>query len=371
MVSSREGSLSIPAVWTAVDTVSRVIASLPIGLYEKTKKGRRHLGADPLDYLVSSEPDEYMTGFNWRRGFFAQACFRDAFARIYRNGHGDVVRLKLLDSTCMDVQRNMKGEVIYRYCDSHTGEIATLFPFEVLHVKGLTLDGIVGQDVISRHRNTFGIAAAADEYGNSFFGNFAGIPGYLKSKTAIPPTERDLIESNFNRKFAGARKAGKAPLLDADMDYIPTGVGPDKAMLNEVRSFQVRQVARIFGVPLHLFADLGDTTFNNVEMMSTNFVTIVLRPWAVQFEQELRLKLLSKADRVAGKKFFYLNLTDLLRGDTKTRALLYQTMFNTGSLSPNEIRAMENLNHREGGDEYFLQLNLSGSQGTNDKSENL
>ena len=42
----------------------------------------------------------------------------------------------------------------------------------------------------------------------------------------------------------------------------------------------------------------------------------------------------------------------MLRVDTATRAAYYQTRFNIGSMSPNEIREYEDENGFDGGDEY-------------------
>ncbi|MBR1895497.1 MAG: phage portal protein, partial [Pyramidobacter sp.] len=52
------------------------------------------------------------------------------------------------------------------------------------------------------------------------------------------------------------------------------------------------------------------------------------------------------------------NLEGLLRGDIKSRYEAYQIGINNGFLSPNEARAKEDLNPREGGDEFMTPLNM-------------
>ena len=89
----------------------------------------------------------------------------------------------------------------------------------------------------------------------------------------------------------------------------------------------------------------------------------------MQFEQECAVKLLTSEEKDADSHFFRLNLDGLLRGDTQSRASYYNTMFNIGAMSPNDVRELENLNRRDDGDEYFVPLNMVGNEGTNSPQE--
>ena len=48
----------------------------------------------------------------------------------------------------------------------------------------------------------------------------------------------------------------------------------------------------------------------------------------------------------------------LLRATPAERTAFYTAMVNAGVLSPNDVRALENLNPRDGGDEYLTPLNM-------------
>ena len=56
--------------------------------------------------------------------------------------------------------------------------------------------------------------------------------------------------------------------------------------------------------------------------------------------------------------FAKFNVNSLLRGDMKSRAEFYTKLQQTGSLSPNEIRALEDLDPRDGGDIYLTPMNM-------------
>jgi hypothetical protein len=46
----------------------------------------------------------------------------------------------------------------------------------------------------------------------------------------------------------------------------------------------------------------------------------------------------------------------MLRGDTQSRAEYYTALYNIRAISPNEVRALENMNPYEGGDAYGMPL---------------
>ena len=50
-------------------------------------------------------------------------------------------------------------------------------------------------------------------------------------------------------------------------------------------------------------------------------------------------------------------MNGLLRGDMQARAEFYKTLDNTGAITSNQIRRLEDMNGYDGGDVYFRQLN--------------
>ena len=94
-------------------------------------------------------------------------------------------------------------------------------------------------------------------------------------------------------------------------------------------------------------------------MMTTIFVTLCLRPWAVQAEQEMLIKLLTRDEKESEKYFFRHNFEGLLRGDTASRAAFYASGILNGWLLRNEVRDKENLNRIEGLDKPLVPVNMA------------
>lgn len=75
-----------------------------------------------------------------------------------------------------------------------------------------------------------------------------------------------------------------------------------------------------------------------------------------QYEEEQTYKLLTDSELKKGLEI-RINMMAELRGDAASRANWYRTMRDTGVLSVNEIRALEDLPFIDGGDTHYASLN--------------
>ena len=360
---SRTSALSVPAIWAAVDTICKALASLPFGIFQQTEQGSRPAKAHPLYHLIRINPTpdlELYSAYTFKYAFFADACFGDAFAKIHRNGIGRPTNLELLDASDVTMYQRDDGRPYYvvrrtvgtRFIDE------ILFPSDILHIKGLTINGLRGEDVTRVHADSIGMSIAAEQYGGYFFGNGASPSGALIYPNAVTPQNRDMAQSKFAKKYGGVANTGQTIVLDGGAKYERISLSPEEATLNDTRNFQVNQASRIFGVPVPLLAQLDKATLNNMETMGIQFVTMCLRPWAVQVEQEFALKLLTSTEQRSENYFFRFNFNGLLRGATKERGEYYKQGLGgpstgIGWLSVNEVRELENLDRVPDGDSVF------------------
>ncbi len=357
---TKESALSVPAIWSAVDVVSKTLASLPFDIYRREGKETEIAEDHPIRYIIKTEPMPYMSAFNFKRALYADACFGNAYAKIYRNGIGRPVELEKLDSRSVTIWHDNAGQMWYRVSRTVNGQWRDemLKPADVIHIKGLTLNGMAGEDVITRHQDTLGISVAANRYGAAFFGNGAHVGGVVEYPGTLDPKQRTLLSSKVNSEYSGPDNVAKTMILDAGMKYSKVGLNPAEAMLNDARGFQVNESARIFGVPAHILQQLDRATFNNIETMNIQFVVLCLVPFAVQVEDEFKIKLLNPSEKRAGNLFFKHNMNALMRGDVKSRGEYYDRMQKNLTYTINDIRALDDLNPVPWGDLPFAQAGM-------------
>lgn len=91
-----------------------------------------------------------------------------------------------------------------------------------------------------------------------------------------------------------------------------------------------------------MIGDLTHATFSNIEHQAIEFVQFSLMPWIKCIEMEFDRKLFMESEK--NRFGVKLNVDGLLRGDIVTRSQLYQSAINSGWMTRDEARAMENMN---------------------------
>lgn len=140
------------------------------------------------------------------------------------------------------------------------------------------------------------------------------------------------------------------------MSFQPITVNPADAQLLETRQFNVIDICRFFGVsPVKAF-DLSKSSYSTVEATELAFLTDTLSPLLEKVEQEFERKLYKPSEKDSIDVRFDTSM--LLRADKAALANYYNTLFNIGVVSPNEIRKQLDLPAIEGGDATFVQVNI-------------
>ena len=350
----QNSSLAITTVWACVTLLSESVGILPIHLYKKTPSGRavvdNHPGLQVLNYPNSNLGltridlmQHLMVGLTlWGNGY--AIIRRDTMT-------ADPVRLELVEPYNVTPTISEDGRLFYNV----SGEM--IAADDMIHVKGLVVDGYQGKSPIAVHRENLALTLQVQSFGEKFFskgGNTEGvftIPGELKAES-YERLKKDLI-----KKFSGIGNAHMPLLLEGGLKYDRVNIPPEDAQFLGTRKFQKSEIASIYRVPPHMVGDLERATYSNIEQQSQEFVTYCLLPYLEKIEMQLNYKLLQIKQR--GKYYFKFSLTGLLRADSKSRSEFYKNMNLIGCLSANEIRALEELNSYEGGDNFFVQQNMS------------
>ncbi|OYV42252.1 MAG: phage portal protein [Burkholderiales bacterium 21-58-4] len=137
--------------------------------------------------------------------------------------------------------------------------------------------------------------------------------------------------------------------------YHQISVTPEDAQFLETRRFHVTDIARWFGVPPHKIGDLDRATNNNIEQQALEFVQETLGPMAERWEASIEAELLFDDEDLEAEFQF----SQLMRGDSQSRATFYNMGIQSGWLTRNEARIAENLNPLPGLDQPLRPLNMA------------
>lgn len=354
-----DSALRMSAVFACVRILSSTVASLPLHIYQYMDNGGRRRAKDHSLYdLLHNLPNKWQTSYEWRQLQAVHLLLRGNAYSYIVPGRRAVDQLIPLHPDRVTPFKAPDGTVAYEYVQDN-GERKVLLGQEVHHLRGISLDGITGISPIEFNRETLGMTLAAEQFGASYFGNGTVIGGVLEHPNRLGDEAYARLKKSWADRHQGPQDAHKPAILEEGMKWVPLGVPPDQAQFLETRKFQISEIARIFGVPPHMLADVDKSTSwgSGIEEQGIGFVRYVLRPWLILWEQAISRDLLSETDR----RDYYaeFNVDALLRGDSAARAEYYKAGINDGWLTRNEVRIKENENPIDGLDEPLQPLNMT------------
>lgn len=350
---NQDTALNISAVWACNKVLAEDIASLPLHVYQRTDSGAIKAVDHPIYQLLHDSPNEFQTPIVFHEQMQTYVnLWGNAFAIIKRDQNYIPNSFEVIHPK--DVTIIKKNKVWYKV----EGYKNLIQSENMIHILAIAIkNDYKGISPILAAKEVLGGGLALQEFANRFFGSGANLSGTLSTDQKLTDDAIKRLREGFDARYAGIDKAHKTAVLEQGLKFQRIGIEPEAAQFLESRRFSVEEIARWFRVPPHMIADLSKSSFSNIEQQSMNYVIYTLRSWLVRWEQEYNRKLFTTEER---KKYFVqFNIDGLLRGDAAARAALYQSLYNISAISPNEIRAKENMNPYEGGDEYFRQLNMA------------
>jgi len=361
-VFDSDKALTLTSVWNAIRLLSESVSSLPITVYKKENNGDKVEDVNNRIYnLIKFKPNNFQNKIT----FFEYVMFSvltdgNAYVQIVRDNSANPVQLIPLNPSNVNIFIK-ENELFYQMDGGSVLDSA-----DVLHIKLITDNGIEGLSPIDQCAKAINWNLSIEEFGSTFFKNGAKPSSVLSTDRALSETAIERLKNSFNSSYAKLKSSNSTIILEEGLTFKPISISPEQAQFLASRQFGIEEIARIFNIPPHMLKDLSKSSFNNIEMQSQEYVTYTLMPYLTRIEQEMNLKLFRTNE--LGKTFVEFNVNGLLRGDVKTRNEAYKTAIQNGYMSINEVRQKENLNSIEGGDQHFIQMNMTTIENIGDAS---
>ncbi|MBB4152911.1 HK97 family phage portal protein [Sphingomonas jinjuensis] len=341
-----ETALEVPAVFDAVNFLSRMMATLPLHAYRSAAGEAKRVDGE-LQMLLNEAPNDEWTSADWRR-YMWQGVFTGGrgVSWIERRGVRPVA-IWPMDPNQTTVGRR-GGRRYYRIG-------ANEYPAaDVIDVTfALRPDQLAAYGPIHVGRKSIGLAIAMNDFAAGFFAGGGIPPMALEGPLPQGPDAFKRATEQIQRAIELARKAGRAFFgMPPGHSLKPVGIDPDKGQMTEARLFQIQEIARLYGLPPVFLQDLSKGTFSNTEQQDLQLVKHLVVHWAVIFEQQLNLKLFGQRRRAREIKH---NLEGLQRGDFKSRVEGIARQIQTAQITPNEARALEDRPPLPDGDTLYIQ----------------
>jgi len=351
-----ERALYATAVFSCVNLLSSVIASIPLVLKRELEDGDTENASEhPVFKLLTGKPNKYMTPYAFWLYNLECILLRGGFISwVNRLDNGKPIGFYPLHPD--SVSREMTDDGLMLISGIARWSPGKFMKFDKEPIESFfwanyrTLDGVNPVSPIKYAAESIGMALSAEQHGARVFNNDATPPLVIQHPEKLSP-EHLLKLAKMWKKGGTGDNYGMPRFLDGGAKLEKIAMSNEDAQYIESRKFQREDICGIFHVPPSMVGDTSKSQgWNTLEHKNRDFLTYTLNPYLTNIMQAVTFCLLTEAESDSIKPYYETQM--LMRGDIKGRAEYYKNLYNMGALSPNELRRMEGMNSRDGGNEY-------------------
>lgn len=359
-VVTAETSLTQGAVYACVRLLSGPPATLPLHVKRRIDARTREDASDSeLWILLNRRPNRWQKPHQFKRMMQAHVLLRGNAYALKVVSRGNLLELLPLDPDRVVVTQNDDLTLKFKYT-RRDGRQVDLDQREVFHLYGLSLNGFSGVTPITYARETIGLAMSQEDYGATTFRNGARVAGVLEHPLKLGDEARLNLKASLDEYRQGGQSEGKFLITEEGMKFSRMALSAQDAQWIESRKLSRSDIAMFFGVPPSMIGDNSGSDSNwgtGLEQKANGFVTFTLEDYLTMWEEGVTIDL--NTDPAIYARF---NRAALVKGDIKTRWDAYVKGLQWGVWSPNEVRGLEDMNPREGGDIFYPPPNTAGGE---------
>lgn len=336
-------ALRCPAVLAAIRVISEAVATLPVRVVDVvTQQPVQH----PAQALLAGDWNAWTTSYEGMVALVVDALSQDrgGIAWINRVGGRPIEMIRFNPSTITVEYNDVTGEP--RYSISTASGSRPLEAADIVHLDPFRA---LGRCPLTLAREAIGLALTMEAHAGRLFGNGARPSGVLTVKGSMTADAITKIREAWTLAH-GPGKSGGTAVVGSDATYTALTMTSVDSQFQELRTFQLQEIARAFRVPPHMLYDLGRATWGNSEQMGLEFLSYTLQPWLDAIKGALQRALFTPDERQTLAIEF--DTDDLTRADIGARAQAYSSLISARVLNPNEARRWEGLPAYEGGDAF-------------------
>ena len=338
---SEDSVMGLAAYWCGVNQIADAVSALPLTVRKRIVGGRDEEAPDhPLAQLFKTG----VCGYLGEKDFTKMVVYHrlthgNSYWRIHDNHRGQIETLQpLLPDRTKPVVNFATGDIYYNVADSVTGRTASHLPaWEVLHIKGLTRDGIWGLSPIAVMRDNLGLGIAAERYGSKFFANDATPSGILSTEQVLDDDTVKKMSKGWIEAHGGEKQRSPA-VLHGGITYQPIALPPGDSQFLQTRVHSIQDVGRILGCPPSKLYDPSHSTYNNIAQEDLAFHNDTVKPLAISIADELNRQLMPNDEY-----YFAFDLVGGQAGTQTDRFRSYSIGLKAGFISKLEVRRAEGL----------------------------
>lgn len=367
------GALYTKQLWVYTLVRKRALATrrLPLKVYRRTDQGRQEDRETPYAALLRRPNRRHSASFMWEWTSSTLDIYGEALWLKLRGRDGRPVELWPVHPTNVSVETVdadqaqrwsvPKGSLLYVYGPGVLVGSDPQFVIperDVIHFKTYKPDSTArGLSPLEPLRQTLVNEDAARRASSAFWTNGGRPSGYLSHPQTLSDAAMGRLKAQWNEMHSGVDNFGKWAILEEGMKPEVLSLSAEEAQYIESRRLNREEVCAAYDVPPPVVHILDRATFSNITEQMRSMYRDTMAPHIGSLEAELDFQL--RPDFEADDSLYAEFLMDeVLRGTLEERAAAIQAAINSGQLTPNEGRALDNRPAMPGGDRLFINSTM-------------
>ena len=325
---TRDKALTLPAVSGAVDFISGSIASMPVKLY-KYKNGKvEEVQRDNRVRMLNGDTGNTLDGFQTKKAMVDDYLLgKGGYCYIQRDRQNNVTALKYIPDIDVTVWSN--SDPMNRFVQFYVGA-NKIYPWNMIKLLRNTKDGASGKGLTEEISKALETAYSTLVYQLGLVKTGGNKKGFLQAERRLGQEEIDKLKDAWKRLYTN--NTDNVMVLNNGIKFQESSNSSVEMQLNESKKTLQDEINGVF----HIHSDFS-LTFKEA-----------IYPIVKAFETAINSTLLLEKEK---KNFFFeFDTKEIVKASIKERFDAYKVAKDTGLMTINELRRMENLNYIEGMD---------------------
>ncbi len=350
---NERSALAQAVAWRCASIICGVVRTLPCDLMLREGENERAPAEKhPFRNVFTVRPNNRQTPGEFKAMLQLHKLQRGNGYALKIRSQGRIAALWPLDPVRMNVIENADGSLTYRY-SRRDGATADYDQNDILHLRGLSWDGVTGLSVIRYMAEAIGMNQQTRKAASKLFSNGQFRPGVLKSPNPLSDAAYERLRKDRDeQRGVDAEDAGKWLLLEEGLEFQQTSLSAVDAQLIELMGFSRDDVGMFYGVPPHLYGDTSKSTSwgSGIEQQNLGFLTYTIQDHLTCWSEAVKRDALNEPGDDP-RLYVHFDLKGFLRADAAGRATYLSRALGQGGGRPwmtqNEARAAEDMPRSE------------------------
>lgn len=340
---TRNMALQIPSLKSGVSYISDLVSSLEIKLYKETS-GKVETIEDYRLKMLNDDTGDMLNSFQMKQSMVRDFILSGngyTYINRYRNKikslHYVVPSRVSVISDSDIIFKKSKINVDGKYYDTD----------DFIIVAQNTTDGVTGKGILEENNDLIKLSYNTLSFSSKNMAQGGIKRGVLKSSKRLTEEAMNNLKQAWSKLYSANNSS--AIILNEGLDFQELSQTSAELETLNTRQANDKDILNMIKVPSNIL----DGTANNDQY--NNFIKSTIYPILSQLETALNKSLLLEEEKYNGY-FFGFETKDLLKGSAKERFETYKAAIESGVLTQNECRFMENYEHLDGLDVIKMSL---------------